>query len=191
MTKKEIARLVYNNTQLNLADSQEAVQATFESIIKLLVKFDRVELRGFGVFQIQKRAARKARNPRTGEEVWVDEHETVVFKPSKLMKTEIQSKRARAAKKVKKAAPVKKVATKKAAAKAAPVAAPKKPGRPAAKLAAKPVAKTPGRVGRPPKSAVVAKPAASKKVSKPVVAKKATKVAPTAARVKTTKKRGR
>ena len=98
MTKKEIARLVYNSTQLNLNDSQAAVQATFESIVKLLVKFGRVELRGFGVFMIQQRSARRARNPRTGEEVWVDEHETVVFKPSKLMKTHIQEKRSKRAK---------------------------------------------------------------------------------------------
>ena len=181
MTKKEIARLVYNNTQLNLADSQEAVQATFESIIKILVKYDRVELRGFGVFQIQKRAARKARNPRTGEEVWVDEHETVVFKPSKLMKAEIQSKRARAAKKSKKTAAAKKTAVKKA------VAKPVKAAKPAKVVAAK-TAKVAKVAAKPVKAAT--KPA-TKKLAKPVVVKKATKVAPTAARAKKTKKRAR
>lgn len=109
MTKKEIARLVYNNTQLSLVDSQDAVQATFEAITKVLIKYGRVELRGFGVFAVQKRAARKAHNPRTGEEVQVPEHETVVFKPSKLMKAEIQARRG--AKKAKKSA-AKKTASK-------------------------------------------------------------------------------
>ena len=190
MTKKEIARLVYNNTQLNLADSQEAVQATFESIIKILIKYERVELRGFGVFAIQKRAARKARNPRTGEEVWVDEHETVVFKPSKLMKAEIQSKRARAAKKVKKAA-------KKTVAKKAPAKPVKPVAKPAAKLAkpAAKLAKPATKLAKPTKPAAkLAKPAAkpaARKLAKPVVVKKATKVAPTAARAKKAKKRGR
>ncbi len=94
MTKKEIARLVYTNTKLSLVESQEAVQATFNAISKLLVKYGRVELRGFGVFSVQKRSARKAHNPRTGEEVLVPEHETVVFKPSKLMKAEILERRA-------------------------------------------------------------------------------------------------
>ena len=94
MTKKEIARLVYTNTKLSLVESQDAVQATFEAIGKLLVKYGRVELRGFGVFSVQKRSARKAHNPRTGEEVLVPEHETVVFKPSKLMKAEILERRA-------------------------------------------------------------------------------------------------
>lgn len=153
MTKKEIARLVYNNTQLSLVDSQEAVQATFEAISKLLVKFGRVELRGFGVFTVQKRAARKAHNPRTGEEVQVAEHETVVFKPSKLMKAEVQNrvpKKIRGRKLVKpaaKAAAPKVVAEPAKPAKAAKAAkvvekaAPAKTAKVAAKAAAKPAAK--------------------------------------------------
>lgn len=156
MTKKEIARLVYNNTQLSLVDSQEAVQATFEAISKLLVKFGRVELRGFGVFTVQKRAARKAHNPRTGEEVQVAEHETVVFKPSKLMKAEVQNrvpKKIRGRKLVKPAAkaaapkvvaePAKPAKAAKAAkaAKVVEKAAPAKTAKVAAKAAAKPAAK--------------------------------------------------
>ncbi len=153
MTKKEIARLVYNNTQLSLVDSQEAVQATFEAISKLLVKFGRVELRGFGVFTVQKRAARKAHNPRTGEEVQVAEHETVVFKPSKLMKAEVQNrvpKKIRGRKLVKPAAkaaapkvvaePAKPAKGAKAA-KVVEKAAPAKTAKVAAKAAAKPAAK--------------------------------------------------
>ena len=130
MTKKEIARLVYTNTKLSLVESQEAVQATFNAISKLLVKYGRVELRGFGVFSVQKRSARKAHNPRTGEEVLVPEHETVVFKPSKLMKAEILERRA-----PKKAA---KGAKAKTAAKAAPKAAAKTAAKkPAAKKTTK------------------------------------------------------
>ena len=91
MTKKEIARLVYNNTQLNLADSQEAVQATFESIIKILIKYERVELRGFGVFAIQKRAARKARNPRTGELIDIPACDIPVFKAGKRLKKAVNA----------------------------------------------------------------------------------------------------
>lgn len=138
MTKKEIARLVYNNTQLSLVDSQEAVQATFEAISKLLVRYGRVELRGFGVFAVQERAARKAHNPRTGEEVQVDAHRTVVFKPSKLMKAEIQVRRT----------PEKPAKDKKAPAKAKnapePVKAKKAPA-PAKKTPEKPVAKAPAK----------------------------------------------
>ena len=94
MTKKEISKLVYSDTGLNQTEAQQAVQSTFASLTKLLLKYGRVELRGFGVFEIKTRAERKARNPRTGEEVQVAEHETVVFKPSKLMKADIQARRA-------------------------------------------------------------------------------------------------
>lgn len=99
MTKKEIARHVYTATQLSLVDSQAAVQATLDAISKLLVKHGRVELRGFGVFSVHTRAARKAHNPRSGEEVQVEEHDTVVFKPSKLMKSTLDARRAAKAKK--------------------------------------------------------------------------------------------
>ncbi|MBQ2039201.1 MAG: integration host factor subunit beta [Thermoguttaceae bacterium] len=98
MTKKEISKLVYSDTGLNQTEAQQAVQSTFASLTKLLLKYGRVELRGFGVFEIKTRAERKARNPRTGEEVQVAEHETVVFKPSKLIKNSLEAKRARKAK---------------------------------------------------------------------------------------------
>lgn len=123
MTKKEIARHVYTATQLSLVDSQAAVQATFDAISKLLVKHGRVELRGFGVFSVQTRAARKAHNPRTGEEVQVEEHDTVVFKPSKLMKGTLDARRAS---KSKKATAAKKSTAKKTSKEAAPAKAAKK-----------------------------------------------------------------
>ena len=122
MTKKEIAKLVYDNSELNQTQAQETVQATFDALIEVLLKYGRVELRGFGVFAVQTRAARKARNPRTGQEVDVAEHDTVVFKPSKIVKEKLEDKRA------------KKAAKKAAAKKPAPKASAKKP---AAKKAAK------------------------------------------------------
>lgn len=106
MTKKEIVRLVSEKTDLSQQQTKEIVQKTFESIIEVLVSDGRIELRNFGVFEVKKRAARNARNPRTGVEVWVDEHETVAFKPGKMMVQKVQrdrkkknAKRAAAAKK--------------------------------------------------------------------------------------------
>ena len=133
MTKKEIAKLVYASCDLSHLQTQEAVQATFDSLLDVLLEFGRVELRGFGVFAIQTRAGRKARNPRSGEEVWVPEHETVAFKPSKVVKDRLEARRAKKAKTKKAAAP------KKAAAKSAPKAAPKAAAKKA--VAAKPVKK--------------------------------------------------
>lgn len=117
MTKKEIVRLVSEKTELSQQQTKEIVQKTFESIIEVLMKDGRIELRNFGVFEVKLRAARNARNPRTGVEVWVDEHETVAFKPGKLMVQKVQ--RARKKKAAKKAAAAKKVAPKAVAKKAA------------------------------------------------------------------------
>ncbi|MBQ6828984.1 MAG: integration host factor subunit beta [Thermoguttaceae bacterium] len=105
MTKKEVVRLVSEKTGLSQQEAKEVVQTTFDSIIEVLVKTGRLELRNFGVFAVKRRAARNARNPRTGVEVWVDEHETVAFKPGKMMVSQVQTERKkRAAKATKKAA---------------------------------------------------------------------------------------
>ena len=93
MTKKEIVHLVSEKTNLSQQQTKEIVQKTLESIIEVLAKDGRIELRNFGVFVVKQRAACYARNPRTGEEVWVDEHETASFKPGKMMLQKVQSDR--------------------------------------------------------------------------------------------------
>ncbi len=101
MTKKEIVRLVAEKTDLSQQQAKDIVQKTFESIIEVLVHDGRIELRNFGVFEVKVRAARNARNPRTGVEVWVDEHETVAFKPGKMMVAKVQREREKEAAKAK------------------------------------------------------------------------------------------
>ncbi len=128
MTKKDIVRLVSEKTELSQQTIKEVVQSTLESIVEILVRDGRIELRNFGVFQVKARAERLARNPRTGEEVIVPEHETVAFKPGKLMTAHIQAERQkklakkRRVAKTAKAQPVAKTATKSTAAKATIVA---------------------------------------------------------------------
>ena len=55
-----------------------------------LVEERRIELRNFGVFEVKKRAARKARNPRTGQKVYVPEKYVVTFKPGKEMEERVR-----------------------------------------------------------------------------------------------------
>ncbi|MGE4004108.1 MAG: HU family DNA-binding protein, partial [Planctomycetaceae bacterium] len=69
--------------------TKEIVQKTFDAIIETLVEERRIELRNFGVFEVKKRAARKARNPRTGERVDVAEKFVVTFKPGKEMEERV------------------------------------------------------------------------------------------------------
>jgi nucleoid DNA-binding protein len=61
--------------------AQEAVQWVLDDIVDTLVREGRIELRNFGVFEVRRRKARWARNPRTGDKVPVPARFVVVFKP--------------------------------------------------------------------------------------------------------------
>lgn len=91
MTKKEIVRRISEELGLKQTDTKEVVQRTFDAIIEALATEQRVELRNFGVFEVKKRAARKARNPKTGEEVLVPARFVVTFKPGKEMEQRVKT----------------------------------------------------------------------------------------------------
>ena len=90
MTKKEIVRSISEELGLTQLKTKEIVQKTFDAIIETLVEEKRIELRNFGVFEVKCRAARKARNPRTSEEVLVEEKYVVTFKPGKEMEQRVR-----------------------------------------------------------------------------------------------------
>lgn len=89
MTKKEIVRSISDKLGMTQLKTKEIVQKTFDAIIETIVEEGRIELRNFGVFEVKKRAARKARNPKTGEEVDVKEKCVVTFKPGKVMEERV------------------------------------------------------------------------------------------------------
>src|SRR5215510_15055835 len=70
--------------------TKEIVQKTFDAIVDTLIQERRIELRNFGVFEVKKRAPRKARNPRTGEKVFVPQKFVVTFKPGKEMEERVR-----------------------------------------------------------------------------------------------------
>lgn len=90
MTKKEIVKTISEEIGLTQLKTKEIVQKTFDAIIDALVAERRIELRNFGVFEVKKRAARKARNPRTGDKVHVPEKFVVTFKPGKEMELRVK-----------------------------------------------------------------------------------------------------
>lgn len=90
MTKKEIVKTISDEIGLTQLKTKEIVQKTFDAIVEALVEDRRIELRNFGVFEVKKRAARKARNPRTGEKVSVPEKFVVTFKPGKEMEARVR-----------------------------------------------------------------------------------------------------
>ena len=90
MTKKEIVKQISDETGLTQLKTKEIVQKTFDAIMETLFEEGRIELRNFGVFEVKRRKARKARNPRTGERVDVPPKSVVTFKPGKEMEEKIR-----------------------------------------------------------------------------------------------------
>jgi nucleoid DNA-binding protein len=90
VTKKEIVKTIAEAMDLTQLKTKEIVQKTFDAIVEALVEDGRIELRNFGVFEVKKRAARKARNPRTGDKVFVQEKYVVTFKPGKEMEERVR-----------------------------------------------------------------------------------------------------
>ena len=90
MTKKEIVKTISEEIGLTQLKTKEIVQKTFDAIVETLVDERRIELRNFGVFEVKMRAARKARNPRTGDRVDVPAKFVVTFKPGKEMEERVR-----------------------------------------------------------------------------------------------------
>jgi integration host factor subunit beta len=85
VTKKEIVKKISEEIGLTQLKTKDIVQRTLDAIIHTLVTEQRIELRNFGVFEVKRRAPRKARNPRTGDKVYVPAKNVVTFKPGKEM----------------------------------------------------------------------------------------------------------
>ena len=90
MTKKEIVRRISDRAELTQLKTKEIVQWTFDAIIDTLIKDGRIELRNFGVFEVRRRKARRARNPRTNDRVDVPEKNVVTFQPGKEMEERVR-----------------------------------------------------------------------------------------------------
>ena len=90
MTKKEIVKLISERAGLTQLKTKEIVQWTFDAIVETLIIEGRIELRNFGVFEVKRRKARKARNPRTGAKVEVEPKNVVTFQPGKEMEERVK-----------------------------------------------------------------------------------------------------
>lgn len=86
MTKAELVEEVSRVVEMNRKDSEQIVEAIFESIVRALRAGDKIEIRGFGSFRTRQRQARVGRNPKTGARVEVPAKRIPYFKPSKELK---------------------------------------------------------------------------------------------------------
>ena len=85
--KLDIVNEVVNRTGITKTRAEMAVETVFDTLKKALAAGDRIELRGFGVFNVKARKTGVGRNPRTGEEVAIKPGRAVRFKPGKELQT--------------------------------------------------------------------------------------------------------
>lgn len=90
MNKSELISKVAENTDLTKKDVTKAVEAVFEAISEALQGGDKVQLVGFGNFEVRERSARKGRNPQTGEEIEIAASRVPAFKAGKALKDGIK-----------------------------------------------------------------------------------------------------
>jgi DNA-binding protein HU-beta len=81
--KLDIVNRVVERTGVSRTKAELAVETVFEAMKRALEQGDRIELRGFGVFNVRPRKTGIGRNPRTGEEVNIPPGKAVRFKPGK------------------------------------------------------------------------------------------------------------
>ncbi|GAB6990313.1 HU family DNA-binding protein [Paenibacillus pini] len=90
MNKSELISQVAESTELSKKDATKAVDSVFEAIAQALQSGDKVQLVGFGNFEVRERSARKGRNPQTGEEIEIPSSKIPAFKPGKALKDGIK-----------------------------------------------------------------------------------------------------
>ncbi len=92
MTKTELIDQIAEKSGLTKKDSGKAIDAVIESMTQALSKGDKVQLVGFGSFEVRKREARKGRNPQTGAEIKIEARKVPVFKAGKALKDAVDKK---------------------------------------------------------------------------------------------------
>ena len=86
MNKTELIAAVAEKADLSKKDAEAAITATVDAITEALTQGEKVQLVGFGSFEVKTRAARVGRNPRTGEEIPISEAKLPMFQAGKALK---------------------------------------------------------------------------------------------------------
>jgi len=89
LNKAELIGSVAEKAGMPKKDAEKAVNAVFASIEEALAKGDKVQLVGFGTFEVRERAARTGRNPQTGEEIQIAASRVPAFRAGKALKESV------------------------------------------------------------------------------------------------------
>lgn len=90
MNKSELIAKVAETSGMSKKDVTQVVEAVFDAISEALQNGEKVQLVGFGNFEVRERTARKGRNPQTGEEIDIPASKVPAFKPGKALKDGIK-----------------------------------------------------------------------------------------------------
>jgi DNA-binding protein HU-beta len=90
MNKTELVKAVSEQAELTQKDASKAVDALFDTISNTLAEGEKIQLIGFGTFEVRDRSARKGRNPQTGEEIDIAASKVPAFKPGKELKEAVK-----------------------------------------------------------------------------------------------------
>ncbi|KDN57611.1 MULTISPECIES: HU family DNA-binding protein [Exiguobacterium] len=90
MNKTELIQAVAEKAEVSKKEATTVVEATFESITEALQNGEKIQLIGFGTFEVRERAARKGRNPRTKEDIEIPASKVPAFKAGKALKDAVK-----------------------------------------------------------------------------------------------------
>jgi DNA-binding protein HU-beta len=90
MNKTELVKAVAERAELTQKDAAKVLDALFDTITQTLAKEEKIQLIGFGTFEVRERAARKGRNPQTGEEIDIAASKVPAFKAGKELKEAVK-----------------------------------------------------------------------------------------------------
>ena len=93
MNKADLVKSVALEAGLSQKDAEKAIKAVFDSVAGSLAKKEKVQLVGFGTFEVRARQARTGRNPKTGEEIKIAAANVPVFKAGKALKDGVNTKK--------------------------------------------------------------------------------------------------
>ncbi|MBI2876725.1 MAG: integration host factor subunit alpha [Candidatus Tectomicrobia bacterium] len=89
MVKADLRDQVYEKVGFSKNEASDVIEAVFDVVKDTLKSGERVQIAGFGIFDIREKGKRVGRNPKTGEEIVISPRKVLTFKPSKILRDEV------------------------------------------------------------------------------------------------------
>lgn len=91
MTKADIIEAIYQKVGYSKKDAADLVELIFNTIKDTLARGEKIKISGFGNFVVRDKKARTGRNPQTGDAIQISARRVLTFKPSQVLRTEVNA----------------------------------------------------------------------------------------------------